>query len=326
MNNEGVKNGRDIFEVSENHWVIPEHLGKLECVSNDEFVFLCNSTGYGLSGIVKNSGFRVMVDTFDYFGDFHTSQGSIINIKTVDSKYRIRVTLRSLMRCIQLNGINQDGTLNGTYCFIPSSSSLCSGSDYFEIIPKFTKEYEIKYDISKIYNDVSIPFSKKMIPGHVYITKGKKLYLCLGSDLSLNCNDKHGGKFYTHYRSISKKVKLLYSIENIYSNTFLFLKTNKSYQESILDGDFAGPVDFFPYHVEIVWEGCAGKDLGLFFKDDGRPFREYTKNLSLGFPIIVLDESFRVNESFKKYNKSLGKEQKEAYVKINPDLRDIFTV
>lgn len=152
------------FEPS--NWVIPEYV-------------------YFNDFKVKNSGLRIRANflcpnsrkygSWEY--EIWDQLGILLDNNTF---YPIAVNTENLFQVIQYTGITPDGFLEGRFRLMEEKGKIYPR---YKLIPEDCREAEWKEEISKVYLDPSVKFTSKLIPGHLYISKYKNLFLCLGVDL-----------------------------------------------------------------------------------------------------------------------------------------------
>lgn len=232
--------------------------------------------------------------------------------------YRFNVDNRNLLAILQSQGI-EDGKLKGTY-----KISELGKMGRYKLIPEGTPEDIFKAEISKVYYDKSKPFTKKMKPGHLYITKTKRLMLCLGSDLDyyskdLNCCPYNNINYYQrlyNYSDTPRKIKIMVDLFNSSRLDDIEKSEVKSVQDLLRNTEFYG---------EVFSDKYAGKDLGPYLSDDGRTFRECLLGVDINYDYHFIDGLFMVDPEKKecliKYIKSENGEQiKNSALKRNPEV------
>lgn len=271
---------------------------------------------------LKNRGLKIKANvslgnTWTYWMLGHCvtrgSEGDICIVKN-NKIYDIRVETSNLFKIVQNLKIDENGFLPGTYKLLELKDNI------YKIIPEGTPEEILKTRYSKIYNSKSIPFTKKMIPGHIYVSKNKKLYICLGSNFDYYSKlsyRPYGFGFYhnlINYSDIPRKVKILFSIDYERDSKI------KTIQELAYSDINSG---------SIFCDSFSGKDLGQYLLDDGRPWEDYMLDHPKKDDIFGC--WFFINELYRKesdFNKILRKHnpENEGIIRYNPKAQIIYDI
>lgn len=274
---------------------------------------------------IKNENLKISIEMnfeylFNYFCGGHAVTRCGVALIVGEKKYKFNILTRNFIRILISKGSEDGKTLNGTYKLIKYERS-----DFFGLIPENTAEDLFKTEISAIYNDTTRHFSKNMIPGHLYITKNKKLVLCVATDLNFwSTSPLLNGSYYdfwwrlVKYSSTPKKVKVLIRVENSKILDTIGPGT-RSVQEvvrkmGILKSSIAG----------IYSDKYAGKDLGPYLPDDGRTFEETVLGIGTYYDYYFIGEVL-TNDPNKK-NRLLHNIRENGWNKKfkNPELEKLY--
>ena len=325
------------FEYSKCSWVYPDCIyliDDLKTITTDWTLKSCYPNVL-VSDCKKipNKGLKVFVNfTKNYVSSYWKwgqlltgSQGlGIIYDKKL---YTVRVDTKNLLALLQTQGVDEDGMLRGTY-----KLSLLGGMGCYRFVPEDTLEDNFKTNISKVYHDKTKPFTKKMKPGHLYITKTRQLMLCLGNNLDFYSKSLDPGGYYGYYTRLSdysdtpRKIKLLFNLWD--SERFDEVENAgiKTVQEFLT---YKGLSD----QGYIYSDDYAGKDLGPYLQDDGRSFFSSLtgrcKNLHLYSDYSFIEGLFYKDEERKnsviEYLKSKdGERHKNETIKRNSEISKLL--
>lgn len=275
---------------------------------------------------IPNKGLRILANftrsytnSFWFWGSLMTSSSGF-GLEYKGNIYPFRIENSNLLAILQSQGI-EDGRLRGTY-----KISELGGMGKYRLIPEGTPEDITKTEISEVYYDNTKPFTKKMKPGHLYITKTKQLMLCLGSDLDYYSKELDSGSYLDYYWRLNRysdtprKVKLLVDIWNSTRLDDIEKSGVKSIQDLLRNNNFRG---------EVYSDKYAGKDLGPFLSDDGRTFKECLLGVDTGYDYHFIDGLFVDDPGKKKclidYIKSENGERiKNDALKRNPEISKLL--
>lgn len=275
---------------------------------------------------IPNKGLRILANFTKNYTNSCWCWGSLMTVSSgfgLEYKgdiYPFRIENNNLLAILQSQGI-EDGRLRGTY-----KISELGGMGKYRLIPEGTPEDIIKTEISDVYYDKTKPFTKKMKPGHLYITKTKQLMLCLGSDLDYYSKELDSGSYMDYYWRLCnysdtpRKVKILVDIWNSSRLDDIEKFGVKSIQGLLGNKDFKG---------EIYSDKYAGKDLGPYLSDDGRTIKECLLGVDTWYDYHFLEDLFMVDPDKKKclidYIKSEdGERIKNATIKRNPEISKLL--
>lgn len=323
------------YEYSKCSWVYPDRIyitkkrgkyGSLEFVTESTLGEI--PLGIDRSDYLEqpNKGLRILANftksyanSFWFWGSLMTSSSGF-GLEYKGNIYPFKIENNNLLAILQSQGI-EDGRLQGTY----KISELGKMGKY-KLIPEGTPEDITKTEISKIYYDKTKPFTKKMKPGHLYITKAKQLMLCLGSDLDYYSKELASGgcmDYYWRLNSYSdtpRKVKILVNIWSSSQLDNIEKSGAKSIQDLLVNKNFRG---------EVYSDKYAGKDLGPYLSDDGRTFKECLLGVDTYYDYHFLEGLCMVDPEKKKclinYIKSENGERiKNCVLKRNPEINKLF--
>lgn len=275
---------------------------------------------------IPNKGLKIFANfTKNYTNSFWcwgslmtTSSGFGLEYK--GEIYPFNVENNNLLAILQSYGV-EDGRLQGTY-----KISELGRMGRYRLIPEGTAEDIVKTEISKVYYDKSRSFTKKMKPGHLYVTKTKQLMLCLGSDLDYYSKELDSGSLIDYYWRLNRysdtprKVKILIDIWNSSRLDDIEKSGAKSIQNLIRNTEF---------HGEVYSDKYAGKDLGPYLSDDGRTFKECLLGIDTKYDYHFLEGLFMDDPGKKKclidYIKSENGERiKNDTLKRNPEISKLL--
>lgn len=217
-------------------------------------------------GYIKNENLKIIANVSD--GDVYTywrqgycitSGNDNLGILAGDKIYKIAVRTDNLFKIVQ-DLKQEDGLLPGTYKLSEVKEGI------YDIVPEGIPEEVIKTGYSKIYNSKRFPFTKKMIPGHIYASRNKIIWVCIGSGLDYYSKltyKTYGKNLYfnlINYSDIPRKVKILIPINFERDRKF---KTIQELAQQYIN------------YSKIYCDSYAGKDLGPYLSDDGRPWEDY---------------------------------------------------
>lgn len=277
---------------------------------------------------IPNKGLRILANftksytnSFWCWGSLMTSSSGF-GLEYKGEIYPFKIENNNLLAILQSCGV-EDGRLQGTY-----KISELGGMGRYRLIPEGTAEDIVKTEISKVYYDKSKPFTKKMKPGHLYLTKTKQLMLCLGSDLDyyskdLNCCTYNNTDYYWRlngYSDTPRKIKVMINIWNSSRLDDIEKSGAKSIQDLLRNTDFSG---------EVFSDKYAGKDLGPYLHDDGRTFKECLLGVDTRYDYHFLEGLFVDDPEKKKclieYIKSENGERiKNDALKRNPEISKLL--
>lgn len=217
-------------------------------------------------GNIKNENLKIRANVSDRDVYTYWRQGYCVTrgydnlgILKGNKIHKIIVRTQNLFKIVQ-DLKQEDGLLPGTYKLLEVKEGI------YDIVPEGILEELIKTSYSKIYNSKRFPFTKKMIPGHIYASRNKVILVCIGSGLDyyskISCKI-YGRRFYfnlMNYSDIPKKVKILIPIN--FERDRKFKTIQELAQQYINDS-------------QIYSDSYAGKDLGPYLSDDGRPWEDY---------------------------------------------------
>ena len=218
-------------------------------------------------GNIKNENLKIRANVSDGYyistywtqGECITRGGDDLGILKGGNIYSIKVRTQNLFKIVQ-DLKQEDGLLPGTYKLSEVKKGI------YDIVPEGIPEEIIKTGYSKIYNSKQFPFTKKMIPGHIYASRDKVTWVCIGSGLDYysKISYKTYGRLFTfnliNYSDIPRKVKILIPID--FERDRKFKTIQELAQQYINDS-------------QIYSDSYAGKDLGPYLSDDGRPWEDY---------------------------------------------------
>ena len=261
------------YEFSKYSWVYPDYL-YLDKFKRAYTEVLLKNGGISTTGYKKipNKELKISANfaTKDYVCSYWKWGALLTNTSgfgIIDDKITVPFPIENtnLIALLQTQGV-EEGKLRGTYKLIETGTK-----GTYRLIPEGTAEDIFKTEVSKIYYDRTKPFTKKMKPGHLYITRTKQLILCVATDQDYYSKVLDGGSYMNYYfriRSYSdtpRKVKLLANFGTAERFDTLDKCGITSIQDLIIDGRF---------RYEIYSDGFAGKDLGPYLQDDGRSYKE----------------------------------------------------
>lgn len=250
---------------------------------------------------IRNEGLKIKAELINSTPYSYWRGGNLvthsegIGIKIENSVCPLNIENKNLLSVLQNSGIS-DGYLGGTF----KLSIIDYTRNVFKLIPEDTRENEWKTRISEIYYDTSKPFSKTMIPGHLYISKTKKLWLCVSTDLNYYSKNLPGGyslysRLYS-YSDIPRKVKMLVLLSPDLKDELESGKIN-TIQDYI-------SLKTFGWGREAIYsDKYAGKDLGLYLSDDGTSWKNCILGLknkeNLNYRIYFLENLFIDDQDLK---------------------------
>lgn len=275
---------------------------------------------------LPNKGLRILANFTKSYTNFSWVWGSLMTVSSgfgLEYKgniYPFRIDNNNLLAILQSQGV-EDGRLKGTY-----KISELGRMGRYRLIPENTPEDIVKTEISKVYYDKSKPFTKRMKPGHLYITKTKQLMLCLGCDLDYYSKEIDSGGYIDYYWRLCKysdtprKVKLMINIWNSSRLDDIERSDAESIQDLLRNKNFQG---------EIYSDIYAGKDLGPYLSDDGRTFKECLLGVNTRYDYHFLEGLFVDDPEKKKclidYIKSENGERiKNDTLKRNPEISKLL--
>lgn len=311
-------------EYAKGNWVYPEILRL-----NKANEMITGIPDEGCDIIIKNDGFKIEVNLYGsnyihshYVDGILSTYCEGLGLRYKDKLYNFFIRNSDLLKIMQLYG-NGTSELSEEFKFMRLGNSRA-----YSLIPKNSEEDIFKSEISKVYHDKTIPFTKKMKSGHLYISKTKKLFVCIAPKLDLYLTHT-SGPFYSSYdlakySKTPRKVKMLGVIYD--SKTLEDIEhTNKSLQEFIINQ----PKVFASHYVYS--EDYAGKDLGPYLIDDGRTWKEciMTRKTDDTFPFsnvflenLILDDPVR-RENIKRILKNYP-ELIEKTKRVNSNAKELF--
>lgn len=271
---------------------------------------------------IPNKGLRILANftksytnSFWCWGSLMTSSSGF-GLEYKGEIYPFKIDNNNLLAILQSQGI-EDGRLQGTY-----KISELGGMGRYRLIPEGTAEDIVKTEISRVYYDKSKPFTKKMKPGHLYITKTKQLMLCLGSDLDYYSKGLDSGSYSDYYWRLNgysdtpRKVKVMINLWNSSRLDDIEKSGAKSIQDLLRNTKFYG---------EVFSDKYAGKDLGPYLSDDGRTFKECLLGVDTKYDYHFLEGLFVDDPEKKKYlieyiKSENGERIKNDALKRNPEI------
>lgn len=252
---------------------------------------------------IKNSGLRIKADSLNqdnvfYWGSYYFQNFTFLGVFLDNKIYRINIETENLLKIIQYSGIDINGFIRGTFRL-----SRIKGKyyDVYRLIPEDSSEFEVKNEISTIYNNSS-NFTSNMIPGHVYISKCGFLYLCLKSDV----DSYMSSYWFPNLLERPEKKKILQYISpevlsiidkcssKTFSEFFDKLNSNGELKNIRSNGIY--------FHSSKYY----GKDLGKLFEPDDiidfitKP--EYLSNIDI--KLLLIEDIWKKNEEVRKELKS----------------------
>ena len=273
-------------------------------------------------GNIKNENLKIKANVSDggvytYWrqGDCITS-GDNDNLGVLEGNkiYNITVRTNNLFKIVQ-DLKQEDGLLPGTYKLSEVKDEI------YDIVPEGIPEEVIKTGYSKIYNSKRFPFTKKMIPGHIYASRSKVIWVCIGSGLDYysKCTDKTYGKgFYFNlhnYSDTPRKVKILIPIN--FERDRKFKTIQELAQQHINRG-------------QIYCDSYAGKDLGPYLSDDGRPWEDYMldnpRKEDMHGSWFFINELYRKDKDFHDILRGDEFLNKDYVLGINPKAKIIYDI
>lgn len=283
-----------------------------EGVNKDDYDTIPNKNLKILANFTKN-----YTCSFWHWGSLLTGSSGF-GLEYKRNLYQFKVENNNLLAILQSQGI-EDGRLCGTY-----KISELGKMGRYKLIPEGTPEDIFKTEVSKVYYDKSKPFTKKMKPGHLYITKTKQLMLCLGCDLDYYSKELYPGSYRDYYWRINnysdtpRKVKIMIHIWD--SNCFEDIERTSasSIQDLLRDKKFRRSEDIYSNEY-------AGKDLGPYLLDDGRTFKECLLGVDTRYDYHFIEGLFvddpKKKECLIKYlNSENGKRVNKDTLKRNPEI------
>lgn len=244
---------------------------------------------------IKNSGFKIQVDLLDLSQvcDFYVCSGyykSYIRLKVIsndpNSGTSLRVETKNLLMAIQYSGIESNGFLGGTYRLNIIHRSL----NVYGLIPEDSIECKVKSEVSDIFYDKDYPFkSKGMIPGHLYISKSKLLFLYVGELKDIEIIDKI--YIYGINPGINHKGIIYITDRRIYD---ILVKNIQNFKDLCIRSRDSSI-------IRCVSMNYSGKDLGEFYPgSDLKNCVSNSKDLEL-YPtyLFFIDNLWKTNESVR---------------------------
>lgn len=272
-------------------------------------------------GNIKNEKLKIRANVSD--GGVHTywRQGYCITggddnigIFTKNKIHKITVRTNNLFKIVQ-ELKQEDGLLPGTYKLSEVKEEI------YDIVPEGIPEEVIKTGYSRIYNSKRFPFTKKMIPGHIYASRNKVIWVCIGSGLdyySKHTCKTYGRRFYlnlTNYSDIPRKVKILIPID--FERDRKFKTIQELAQQHINEG-------------QIYCDSYAGKDLGPYLSDDGRPWEDYMldnpRKDDMHGCWFFINELYRKDKDFHNILREDIFSDKNRVLSINPKAKIIYDI
>ena len=209
----------------------------------------------------------------------------------------------------------EDGLLPGTYKLLELKEGI------YDIVPEGIPEEIIKTGYSKIYNSKRFPFTKKMIPGHIYASRNKVVWVCIGSGLDyyskISCKTYGKGFYFNlkYYSDIPRKVKILIPID--FERDRKFKTIQELAQQYIKDS-------------QIYSDSYAGKDLGPYLSDDGRPWEDYMQDNpnkeDMGRRWFFINELYRKDKDFHDILRKDNFLDIDHIIGINPKVKIVYDI
>ena len=306
------------YEYVKYLWVLPEYIyapsrceKSMYVISSQDYDSLTDKKGY--TG-VKNDSFRIYAKfsqgiNCGYYSGQNVSWGPGLKVEMDGRLIEIKVVTSNLLSVVSDYGYSHDGFLDGRFKLMSDA-----GFGIFMLVPEDTRESEIKSRISEIYHDKTIKFTKKMIPGHAYVTKSKRVLLYIGEvdhysvsfSIYYNILGQASG-----YRDTPCRLKLFLSMSVSGANEAISKLGVVSVQDIIRKKSIN------PSYLENSSLGYAGKDLGPVLTDDGSSLYDCVDGIEEvrdRVKFMMYDKIFE-NEYIKQYLKDFLNAQK---LTINP--------
>lgn len=316
------------YEFSKYSWVYPDYL-YLDGFKRAYTEATLKNGGNSTTGYKKipNKELKISANfvTKDYVCSYWRS-GALLTTTSgfgiIDNKITVPFSIENtnLIAILQTHGVEEE-KLRGTYKLIETGTI-----GTYRLIPEGTAEDNFKTEISKVYYDRTKPFTKKMKPGHLYITRTKQLILCVATDQDYYSKVLDGGCYMNYYfriRSYSdtpRKVKLLANFKTAERFDNLDKCGITSIQDFIIGNRFS---------YDIYSDNFAGKDLGPYLQDDGRLYKEIMMagNGKVNADLCFIDNLFSDHPEMKgeiiKYL-SENKDIKHELGNKNPEASKLF--
>lgn len=273
-------------------------------------------------GNIKNENLKIRANVSDY-RDVYTywKQGYCITrgnenlgILNGDKIHKIMVRTQNLFKIVQ-DLKQEDGLLPGTYKLLELKEGI------YDIVPEGMPEEIIKTGYSKIYNSKRFPFTKKMIPGHIYASRNKVVWVCIGSCLDyyskISCKTYGKGFYFNlkYYSDIPRKVKILIPIDFERDRKF---KTIQELAQQYIN------------YSQIYSDSYAGKDLGPYLSDDGRPWEDYMQDNpnkeDMSRSWFFINELYRKDKDFHDILRKDNFLDIDHIIGINPKVKIIYDI
>lgn len=273
-------------------------------------------------GNIKNENLKIRANVSDY-RDVYTywKQGYCITrgnenlgILNGDKIHKIMVRTQNLFKIVQ-DLKQEDGLLPGTYKLLELKEGI------YDIVPEGMPEEMIKTGYSKIYNSKRFPFTKKMIPGHIYASRNKVVWICIGSGLDyyskISCKTYGKGFYFNlkYYSDIPRKVKILIPIDFERDRKF---KTIQELAQQYIN------------YSQIYSDSYAGKDLGPYLSDDGRPWEDYMQDNpnkeDMGRSWFFINELYRKDKDFHDILRKDNFLDIDHIIGINPKVKIVYDI
>lgn len=273
-------------------------------------------------GNIKNENLKIRANVSDY-RDVYTywKQGYCITrgnenlgILNGDKIHKIMVRTQNLFKIVQ-DLKQEDGLLPGTYKLFELKEGI------YDIVPEGMPEEIIKTGYSKIYNSKRFPFTKKMIPGHIYASRNKAVWVCIGSCLDyyskISCKTYGKGFYFNlkYYSDIPRKVKILIPIDFERDRKF---KTIQELAQQYIN------------YSQIYSDSYAGKDLGPYLSDDGRPWEDYMQDNpnkeDMSRSWFFINELYRKDKDFHDILRKDNFPDIDHIIGINPKVKIVYDI
>ena len=244
--------------------------------------------------LIKNSGLKIKADFLNpksirSWGNYYYENWNTLGVLYKNKLLGINIRTSNLLRIIQYcGGISESGFLKGTYRLTKMKGKVY---DIFNLIPEDSRENLFKSEVSKIYYDSKLPFTCKMIPGHLYVSKCGYLYICIKNKILTYASNGWS----LGLSDVPKQEKVLMvltekrkrELDRISPKTF-----QEFMQKFINNKDIDTYIGICTFSYKF-----SGKDLGQLFTDD-----ELTKYFTseeilstMNLKILLSDELWKTN-------------------------------
>lgn len=282
------------FYFDPTRWVIPESI-------------------YSGKTMISNSGLRVKADFLNpnsvrFWGDYYESWNTL-GIYHKNEFLKVDISTENLLKVIQYCGISEQGYLNGTFKLSRIPGKI---RDIFRLIPEDSRENLVKSEISKVYFNPGSSFTRKMIPGHLYVSKSGDLFLCVknrGLDYSYS-------KWFLGIDSNPKPKKIL-----VFLNRELKRELDRVSPKTLYE--FANQVDSFWRYVVIRSYEFSGKDLGqIVLPDELGNLLDSPKIVSKAdHSVLLFDELWKTNNLVREELKKRIKNFSSPSIVLDPNVQ-----